>query len=44
MIVSFKSIKALACLAVFGITAAHAQTCLNSSQTGTNNGNFFSFW
>src|SRR5690349_19270788 len=44
MISSFKRLGALACLAVLGITAAHAQTCISSSQTGTNNGNYFSFW
>ena len=44
MLVSFKSLKALACLAVFGISAAHAQTCISSAQTGTNNGNYFSMW
>jgi len=44
MIFSFKRLGALVCLAVLGISAAHAQTCISSSQTGTNNGNYFSFW
>jgi endo-1,4-beta-xylanase len=44
MIFSFKRLGALACLAVLGMSAAHAQTCISSSQTGTNNGNYFSFW
>ncbi len=44
MIVSFKQVSALICLAALGISAANAQTCLTSSQTGTNNGHYFSFW
>ena len=44
MIVSFKKVSALICLAALGISAAQAQTCLTSSQTGTNNGHYFSFW
>ncbi len=42
--VSLKRAMALACLAGLGISAAHAQSCLTSNQTGTNNGNYFSFW
>jgi len=35
---------ALLCLAGLWMAPAHAQTCITSSQTGTNNGNYFSFW
>ena len=47
MIVSLKRTAALAVLAgaaAFGAAPAGAQTCLTSSQTGTNNGFYYSFW
>src|SRR6185503_20130251 len=44
MTLNFKKVAALACLAGLGMQAAHAQTCTTTSQTGTNNGNYFSFW
>ncbi|MEO8018893.1 MAG: glycoside hydrolase family 11 protein [Pseudomonadota bacterium] len=36
-------VAALICLAAFGASTADAQ-CLTSSQTGTNNGFYYSFW
>jgi hypothetical protein len=44
MILSLKKAVALACLAGFGMSAAQAQTCTTTGGTGTNNGNYFSFW
>src|SRR6185312_10195375 len=35
---------ALVCAAGFCVSPAYAQTCIGSPQTGTNNGNYFSFW
>jgi hypothetical protein len=37
-------VGALTCLAAFWATPATAQTCLTSNGTGTNNGNYYSFW
>src|SRR4029078_948393 len=34
----------LVCAAGFCVSPAYAQTCIGSPQTGTNNGNYFSFW
>ena len=43
MIPGLRKISAFVCLAaLFG--TAHAQTCITSPQTGTNNGFFYSFW
>ena len=39
-----KRILAFVCLAALYGTAAQAQTCINSPQTGTNNGFYYSFW
>jgi hypothetical protein len=44
MIVSFRKLAGLACLAVLCSSVAQAQTCLSSSQTGNNNGYYYSFW
>lgn len=44
MIVSLKRLAGLACLVVLCSQSAEAQTCLTSSQTGTNNGFYYSFW
>jgi hypothetical protein len=44
MLVSFKKIAAAALLFAGLGVSAHAQTCLTSSQTGTNNGFYYSFW
>jgi endo-1,4-beta-xylanase len=44
MIVSLKRLAGLACLVVLCSQAAHAQTCLTASQTGNNNGFYYSFW
>jgi hypothetical protein len=41
---SVKKVSALLCLAALGISTANAQGCLSSSQTGNNNGYFYSFW
>jgi len=41
--ISLRRITALAGLAMLA-SAAHAQTCLSSSQTGNNNGFYYSFW
>ena len=35
---------ALICMGGLYASPAGAQTCIQSSQTGNNNGNFFSFW
>jgi hypothetical protein len=43
MIPGLRKMTAFVCLAaLFG--TAHAQTCITSPQTGTNNGFFYSFW
>ena len=39
-----KRILAFVCLAALYGTAAQAQTCINSPQTGTNNGFYYSMW
>jgi endo-1,4-beta-xylanase len=39
-----RAILAFACLAALYATSAGAQQCLSSSQTGTNNGFYYSFW
>jgi len=39
-----KRISAFVCLAALYGTAAHAQTCISSPQTGTNNGFYYSMW
>jgi len=44
MILSLRKAVALACLAGCWMSPAGAQTCTTTSQTGTNNGNYFSFW
>ncbi|HET9863299.1 MAG TPA: glycoside hydrolase family 11 protein [Steroidobacteraceae bacterium] len=41
---SVKKVSALLCLAALGVSTAHAQGCLSSSQTGNNNGYYYSFW
>ena len=44
MITGRRAAAALLCLAGLYMAPANAQTCITSSQTGTNNGNYFSFW
>jgi hypothetical protein len=44
MAVAWKMAAAVVLLAAFNSQPAHAQQCLSSSQTGTNNGFYFSFW
>nr|2VUL_A Chain A, GH11 XYLANASE [Escherichia coli] len=42
--ISLKRVAALLCVAGLGMSAANAQTCLTSPQTGFHNGFFYSFW
>nr|AQQ74854.1 GH11 Xylanase CBM60 [uncultured bacterium]AWD75438.1 xylanase [uncultured bacterium] len=44
MKISVKKVSAWLCLAALGVSTAQAQTCLSSSQTGNNNGYYYSFW
>jgi hypothetical protein len=44
MMNGLKRISAFVCLAALFGTAAHAQTCITSPQTGTNNGFYYSMW
>jgi hypothetical protein len=41
---SHRAVAALVCLAGLCMSQANAQTCITSSGTGTNNGNYYSFW
>src|SRR3569832_1383699 len=44
MMKGLKRISVFVGLAALYGTAAHAQTCITSPQTGTNNGFYYSFW
>jgi len=44
LVAAGKVAAALAGLAFIGSSPVHAQTCLTSNSTGTNNGYYYSFW